>query len=114
MNKGHLMAWIGFGLSLLSLIMAFFLNVPLLFILLGVICAILSIADIVRSGISIPSIIALVITVFLIVMSGLAWYNNVQAIKKANEEMQRTEEQIQEIEEEYQEYLKDYGVGDDY
>lgn len=90
-NGGHAMAWVSFGLSLASLILAFFLNIPILFIVLGIICAILSIADIIRSGKSIPSIIALVLTILLLILSGLAWYNNARIINEYNQEMQRIE-----------------------
>ena len=90
-NGGHAMAWVSFGLSLASLILALFLNIPILFIVLGIICAILSIADIIRSGKSIPSIIALVLTILLLILSGLAWYNNARIINEYNQEMQRIE-----------------------
>lgn len=82
MNKGHAMAWVSFGLSIAALIMMFFLNIPLLFIILGIICLILVIADIIRSGKSIPAIIALCITVFVMILSGFAWYANMKAYEE--------------------------------
>ena len=88
------MAWVSFGLSLASLFLAFFLNIPLLFIVLGVICVILSIADIKSSGKSIPAMIAIVLTVILMMISCLAWYNNMQRINEYNQRMQVIQEQL--------------------
>jgi hypothetical protein len=82
MNEGHAMAWVSFGLSLVGLVMAFFLNIPILFIILSIICLVLANADIMHSGKSIPSIIAIVISIALLALSGLAWYNNAQLINQ--------------------------------
>ena len=96
-NNGHVMAWVSFGLSLASLFLAFFLNIPLLFIVLGVICAILSIADIKSYGKSIPAMIAIVLTAAILIMSCVAWYNNTQQIIKSQQEMQAIQERIDNI-----------------
>lgn len=91
-NNGHTMAWVSFGLSLANLLLVFFLNIPILFIVLGIICLVLAIADIGRSGKSIPATIAIVITIIVLVLSCLAWYNNAQAINQYYEDMQRIED----------------------
>ena len=90
-NNGgnHAMAWVSFGLSLVSLLLIFFLNIPILFIVLGIICLILAIVDVVHSGKSVPAIIAIVITIVILLLSGLAWYGNAKAIEEYNKSFER-------------------------
>lgn len=96
-NSGHAMAWVSFGLSLASFVLAFFLNIPILLIVLGIVCEILAIADIIRSGKSIPSIIAIVLTALLLILSGLAWYNNARMLNEYNKEIQKMESEYQDL-----------------
>lgn len=85
-HNNHAMAWVGFGLSLAFLFLAFFIDIPpLLFILIGIICAIFSLADIVKYGASVPAIIGIIITIILLVLGCYMWYYNAWLINQMNQ-----------------------------
>lgn len=83
-TRHHIMAWVGFGLSLVGLYLVSSSPIPIFFIILGIVSIIFAITDMMQTNINVPAAVTVALTLMLLYTSSSIWHERILAYEIDN------------------------------